>query len=366
MGLHWTDILLVFIPFTFILNFMGADSTIIFISSILAILPIAAKMGEATEELARIFGGQIGGLLNATFGNAAELIIALIAISKGLEDLVKASLAGAIIGNLLFVFGASIFISGLKYKEQKFSSSLAGLNSTMLLIAFMSMMIPSMFHFVPTEHRGNDELLLSLGVSILLIGLYLLSMIFSLKTHNYLFRGKETETGSPGNPERLHGKQEAEEKPKWSRNVAIGILLLSTAFLALISEIFVAQVEKVALNFGLSELFIGAVIVAIVGNAAEHLAAIFFALKNDVDLAIGVTIGSSLQVAMFVAPIAVIAGFLMHKPMDLVFTPFEIIAVFASVLIINEISTDGKCNWFEGAQLLVMYLIIAALFFFVR
>jgi Ca2+:H+ antiporter len=328
---------------------MGADSTVLFATSLLAILPLAAKMGEATEELAKIYGGHVGGLLNATFGNAAELIIALLAISRGLTDLVKASLSGAIIGNLLFVFGLSIFFSGLKYKEQKISTSLAGMNSTMLLIAFMSMMIPSLFHFVPTEHRGNDELNLSLAVAVLLISVYLLSMVFSLKTHSYLFRSKEKE-----------------EKPKWNRNFAIAVLAVSTLCLCLVSEVFVGQVEHVAKNFGLTELFIGGIIVAIVGNAAEHLAAVFFALKNKVDMSANVTIGSSLQVAMFVAPLAVLAGFVMGKPMDLVFTPFEMIAVFASVLIVNEITTDGKCNWFEGAQLVMMYAIIAVLFYFVR
>ncbi len=343
------DILLIFIPITLVLNFVGADSTVIFVSSLLAILPLAAKMGEATEELAKIYGGQIGGLLNATFGNAAELIIALLAINKGLIELVKASIAGSIIGNLLFVFGLSLFFGGLKFKEQKFSTHLAGMNSTMLLIAFMSIMIPSLFHFVPAEHRNEDEHILSLCVSILMISIYTLSMVFSLKTHQYLFRTKEDG-----------------EKAQWSRNFAIGVLVVSTILLGIISEVFVGQIEHVAENFGLTELFIGAIIVAVVGNAAEHLAAVFFALKNDLDLSVNVTVGSSLQIAMFVAPLTVIAGTLMGKGMDLVFTPFEVIAVFASVLIVNEISTDGRCNWFEGAQLVIMYLIIAVLFFFVR
>ncbi|VVC04076.1 Sodium/calcium exchanger protein [Candidatus Bilamarchaeum dharawalense] len=344
------DLLLIFVPITLVLNFVGADSTVLFASSLFAILPLAAKMGEATEELAKIYGGQIGGLLNATFGNAAELIIALLAINRGLVDLVKASLAGSIIGNLLFVFGLSILLGGFRFKEQKFSAPLAGLNSTMLLIAFMSIMIPSLFHFVPLEHRGNDEVFLSTSVSVLLIVLYLLSMVFSLKTHNYLFR---TKVGH-------------EEKAKWSRNFAIGVLGVSTIVLALISEVFVGQIEHVALSLGLTELFIGAIVVALIGNAAEHLAAVSFALKNELDLSINVTVGSSLQIAMFVAPVAVIASIFMGKTMDLVFTPFEVIAVFASVLIVNEISSDGRCNWFEGAQLVIMYLIIAVLFFFVR
>jgi Ca2+:H+ antiporter len=350
--MRFMDVLLIFVPVTLILAYSGFEnSTVLFICALLAILPLAAKMGEATEELAKIFGGQIGGLLNATFGNAAELIIALLAVNRGLIDLVKASLAGSIIGNLLFVFGLSVFLGGLKFKEQKFSPHLAGLNSTMLLIAFMSIMIPSLFHFVPVEHRGDDERVLSLSVSILIILLYILSMVFSLRTHQYLFRAKE-------------GGHE--EKAKWTRNKAVAILAVSTAILGLVSEVFVGQIEHVAHDFDLTELFIGAIIVAVVGNAAEHLAAVFFALKNDLDLSMNVTVGSSLQIALFVAPVTVLAGVLMGQPMDLVFTPFEMIAVFASVLIVNEISTDGRCNWFEGAQLVIMYLIIAVLFYFVR
>ncbi len=344
------DLMLIFIPITIALDLLGAGSTVLFVSSLLAILPLAAKMGEATEELAKIFGGHIGGLLNATFGNAAELIIALLAVNRGLIDLVKASLAGSIIGNLLFVFGLSVFIGGMKFKEQKFSSNLSAMNSTMLLIAFMSIMIPSLFHFVPTEHRGDDENLLSLAVSVLLIVLYILSMVFSLKTHEYLFRAKEAH----------------EEKPKWSRDKSIAILAVSTVVLGFISEIFVGQIESVAASFGLTELFIGAIIVAVVGNAAEHIASVFFALKNDLELSMNVTVGSSLQIALFVAPLTVLAGSLMGKGMNLVFTPFEVIAVFASVLIVNEISTDARCNWFEGAQLVIMYLVIAVLFYFVR
>ena len=343
------DILLVFIVITLVLNYIGADSTIIFISSLLAILPLAAKMGEATEELAKIYGGHIGGLLNATFGNAAEMIIVLLAINKGLIELVKASLTGSIIGNLLFVFGVSLFFGGLKFKEQKISKDLSGMNSTMLLIAFMSIMIPSLFHFVPAEHRGNDEQMLSIGVSILLISTYLLSMLFSLKTHSYLFRTKEEH-----------------EKPKWSRNRAILILALSTLFLGAVSEVFVGQIEHVSKNFGITELFMGAIIVALVGNAAEHMSAVFFALKNKLELSVNVTVGSSLQIAMFVAPVSVLVATVLGQPMDLVFSPYEVIAVFAGVLIVNEIVTDGKCNWFEGAQLVIMYLIIAVLFYVVR
>ncbi len=345
------DFLLVFVPVTLALEFTGFhDPLILFVCAILGILPLASKMGEATEELAKHFGGHVGGLLNATFGNAAELIIALLAINKGLLDLVKASITGSIIGNLLFVLGISILVAGFKYKEQKISSALAGLNSTMLLIAVISMMIPSIFHLFPETHNLSDEVNLSLIISVLLILVYAASLLFSLKTHNHLFINQD----------------EHHEKPHMSKRDAAILLGIATALLAVLAEVLVAQVEAVGHTVGLSEIFIGAVVVAVVGNAAEHLAAIFFALKNEVDVAINITVGSSLQIALFVAPVVVIVGELMGKPMDLVFTPFEAITMFASVLVVNEITNDTKVNWFEGVQLLVLYIIIAALFFFIK
>jgi len=322
----------------------------LFISSIMALIPLAAKMGEATEELAKHYGGHIGGLLNATFGNAAELIIALIAISNGLIELVKASITGSIIGNLLFVLGASLFVGGLKYKEQKFSSVISNTNATMLLIAFLSLMIPSLFDIFP-EHTLSKEINLSLIIAVLLIIVYISSLIFSLKTHKYLFAQK---------------KEKKEEIPTMSKRDGILTLIISTILLGLMSEVLVGQVEIVASQFGLGEIFIGAVVVAIVGNVAEHLSSMNFAIRNKMDIAMNITVGSSLQIALFVAPILVIVGVLVFgQPMDFVFSPFEIIAVFSSVIVVNEISNDGKSNWFEGLQLLVMYLIIAALFYFI-
>ena len=348
MNMELLDVLLIFVPIVIVLGLIGADPTILFVTSLFAILALAAKTGEATEELALRYGGHIGGLLNITFGNAAELIIALLAINAGLIDLVKASLTGSIIGNLLFVFGLSMFFGGLRHKEQKFSEPLAGLNSTMLLIAFVSLMTPSLFHFIEAG-QPQDEATLSLAIAILLLAIYLLSLAFSLKTHSYLF------TFDP-----------AGEKPEWGRNFSLAVLLGSTALLFLVGGIFVNQVPVVAKSIGMTEFFIGAVIIALVGNAAEHIAAIFFALKNRIDMSVNVTVGSSLQVAMFIAPIAVIASALMGRNMNLIFTPFEVLAVFAGVIIVNEITTDGKCNWFEGAQLAIMYVIIAVLFFFIK
>jgi Ca2+:H+ antiporter len=262
----------------------------------------------------------------------------LLALNKGLIEMVKASIAGSIIGNLLFVMGVSLLLGGFKYKEQKISSQVAGMNSTMLLIACLSIMLPSMFLLIPgyqwTQQQKDNGFLI---FALLIMSVYIMSLIFSLKTHRYLFK-RDPQT---------------REKPKWSRNYALGVLFVS--MLALVC----------ARSVGLSEMFIGAVIVALMGNVAEQIGSIFFALKNDLDVTVSVAVGSSLQIALFVAPLAILLTmFIGHKQMDLVFSPFEIFGVFASVWIINEIVTDGQCNWFEGAQLIVMYILIASLFLF--
>lgn len=343
--------LLIALPLLVGAELLSAPSTVIFLLALVSIVALASVMGHATEELACHFGSTAGGFLNATFGNAAEFIIAFAAINAGLFSLVKASLTGAIIGNILFVLGASILFGGAKYKEQKFNANQAGLNSTMLLIAVASLMIPSAFYLFRGAGSGHDLTLeteeISLLVSAVLIALYALSLVFSFFTHSYLF------------------KSESAGKPTTSRNSALLKLLLATLALAYASEIFTGQVEHIASSFGFTEVFMGAVVVAIVGNAAEHLSAVTAAQKGDMDLALSITVGSSIQIALFVAPLLVIISFLVGTPMNLVFTLFELIALFASVLIVNEISSDGVTNWFEGAQLVGMYAIIAVLFFFV-
>lgn len=341
------DAVLVFVPLALILAYTGADPTLLFTVSLFAILALAAKIGKATEELALRYGGHIGGVLNITFGNAAEIIIAILAINAGLIDLVKASLTGSIIGNLLFVFGLSMLFGGLRHREQRISEPLSGVNSTMLLIAFVSMMTPSLFHFIGGQAQADASL--SLSIAALLLAIYLLSLAFSLKTHSYLF------SFDPG-----------QDKPEWGRDFSIAVMLGCTALLVLVGGVFVGQVGAFSKTMGITPFFIGAVIIALIGNAAEHIAAIFFALKNDIDRSVNMAVGSSLQVAMFIAPLAMIFAFLTGKAMDLVFTPFEVLAVFGGVIIVNEITTDGKCNWFEGAQLAAMYVVIAVLFFFVK
>ncbi len=339
-------------PILLAAQLLAAPGIILFVLSIIAIIALAAQMGRSTEELAGHFGSTLGGFFNATFGNAAEFIIAIVAINAGLFDLVKASLTGSIIGNILFVMGASFFVGGLRYREQSFDVKQAGLNSTMLLIAVASMLVPSAFFFFAQSTPGHDIGVeteqLSLFVAVLMISLYVLSLVFSFHTHAYLFR------------KRLH------EAPKGRADHAILVLLLSTVALALASEIFTHQLTGVAAQFNLSQIFMGAVVVALVGNAAEHMSALSAAKKNDLDLALAITIGSSIQIALLVAPLLVLVSyFILGTPLNLVFSLFEILAVFAAVLIVNEISSDGQTNWFEGAQLMAMYMILAGLFFFV-
>src|SRR3989338_1828138 len=349
--LELLELALISFPLMLASHFLGAPPLLSFALAIISIIALASKMGQATEDLAHHFGSNMGGFLNATFGNAAEFIIAIIAIRAGLLELVKASLTGSIIGNMLFVIGASFLMGGFKFREQRFNIRAAGLNSTMLLIGVSSMMVPSAFFFfagnIPGHNIPFEAEELSLFVSILLVALYLLSLLFSFHTHSYLFR-----TSTKG-------------EAKMSRNFALFLLLLVTACLAVTSEIFTQHVEAATASLGFSELFMGAIVIALVGNAAEHMSAVKAAQKNDIDLALSITVGSSIQIAIFIAPMLVLVSYLMGTPMDLVFTLFELLAVFCAVLIVNEISSDGICNWFEGAQLLVMYLILAGLFFFI-
>ena len=350
------DVLLIFIPISAFLYLGAFPPLYIFASSVLALIALSAKLGEATEEIAKHVGENVGAMLNATFGNATELIIALIAIKEGLFEVVKASITGSIIGNMLFVLGASLLLGGIKYKQMKFNSHAAGMNASMLLIAVFALMIPSIFFNVggmigangitTPIHKENLEAL-SIGISVLVILVYLLSLVFSFKTHSYLFRTKE----------------EAGVEKKWSKEVSVAVLVIATVLIAGMAEIFISSIEPIIHEFNLPEIFVGAIIIAIVGNAAEHMTAVTFALKNKIDMSISITVGSSIQIAMFIAPLLVLVSAWIGKPMDLAFNIFEVLAVFGSVLVVNELTSDGETNWFEGAQLLVVYLILAVMFF---
>ena len=362
------DWLLIFIPVAIALRFIPAfeNPTALFIASCLAIIPLAGWMGKATEHLADHLGQGIGGLLNATFGNAAELIIALFALSKGLEGVVKASITGSIIGNLLLVLGFSIVAGGAKFKTQMFDRTAAGASATALTLAGIALLIPTIFHLVsdnvPVAQGGwtpAKEQNLSLAIAIVLILTYVGTLVFSLVTHKELFAGEAMQ----GCAQEV-GREEEESGEHWSKGKSILVLLIATAFVALISEFLVGAVEAARGALGLTEVFVGVIVVAIIGNAAEHSSAVLMAMRNKMDLSLGIALGSSLQIALFVAPVLIFASYLFGKPMSLEFAIPEVVAVFAAILIVQQICSDGESNWVEGLQLLSVYAILGILFYF--
>lgn len=344
--------LLVFVPAAIALEFLlPAAHTWIFICSGLAIVPLAGMLGEATEQLAARTSQGIGSLLNATFGNAAELIIALVAIQQGLYAVVKASLTGSIIGNILLVLGASLLAGGLKFDTLRFNATGARAQATSLTLAAIAFVVPTAFHFMATAPSRVDQHSLSLEISIVLLVCYAMHLLFSLRTHKELFAGEDEE---------LEAREEA-----WSLKRAILTLGGVTAVLAWMSEILVGSVEPAARSFGMTPVFTGVVVVAIIGNAAEHSTAVMMAMKNRMELSLGIAIGSSIQMALFVAPLLVLLSRIIGPhPMDLVLTPAEALAIVAAVLITGQIASDGESNWLEGVQLLAVYLILALVFYF--
>jgi Ca2+:H+ antiporter len=354
MKLSWGKlsfyILLAFAPLSLILSLVGASSTFVFLSSILAIIPFAKLIGEATGELEKTSGPATGSLLNASFGNAAELIIAISAIRAGLVDLVKASITGSILGNTLLIFGMSMFFGNLKHKDQGFNRDMAGLQASMLFIALLGLALPTIFF--ETTGEVLETQFLSDAVALLLITVYVLSLIFTLSSHKHLFSIVHA------------GDAQHSPAPAWSRRKAVLVLLLSMGVVAVISEVMVSSVGNAASRMQLSEMFVGAVIVAVIGNAAEHSSAITFALQNRLDMSIGIAANSSTQIALFVVPLLVFAGLVQGNPITLVFSVFELIAIFFAAAILNLIGADGRSNWFEGVQLISVYLLLATAFFF--
>lgn len=362
------DWLLIFVPIAIALRFVPAleNPTALFICSCLAIIPLAGVMGKATEHLAEHLGQGIGGLLNATFGNAAELIIALFALSKGLDGVVKASITGSIIGNLLLVLGLSLIAGGAKFKIQKFDRTAASTSSTALTLAAIALLIPTIFHLVaaqvPVAAGGWTPLKeqnLSLAIAIVLIITYGFTLFFSLVTHKELFGGEAMQ----GCAQEV-GHEEEASGDHWSKGKSILVLLIATAFVALISEFLVGAVEAARGALGFTEVFVGVIVVAIIGNAAEHSSAVLMAMRDKMDLTLGIALGSSLQIALFVAPVLIFASYLFGKPVNLEFTVPEVVAVIASILIVQQICSDGESNWVEGVQLLSVYAILGILFYF--
>ncbi len=346
--------LLVFLPVVLALEFSHSQAHVaIFVCSCLAIVPLAGWLGKATEHLAERTSEGVGGLLNATFGNAAELIIALVALRKGYYGIVKASLTGSILGNILLVMGAACLAGGLKHKNLNFNAAGARMMSTMLTLAAVALVMPAAFHYLvhPIAKVERD---LSLEIAVVLLICYGLSLLFSLHTHKQLFVGAAAEAAKVGDV----GHAE------WSLGKALGVLGLSTALIAWVSEILVGSIAEAAHSFGMTSLFVGVIVVAIIGNAAEHSTAILVARKNRMDLALGIAIGSSIQIALFVAPVLVLASYwLGPAPMDLVFSPAEVIAIVIAVAITSQVASDGESHWLEGVQLLAVYLILALIFF---
>jgi Ca2+:H+ antiporter len=357
----WSAYLLPFIPIAVALEVAHADPVIVFAASALGVIPTASLMGTATEQLAARSGPGIGGLLNVTFGNAPELIIALFALGAGLHEVVKASIIGSILGNILLVMGAAMLVGGLKRERQYFDRTAASVQSIMLLLAVAALVMPAVFELIEGTGLPNpgDERVkydstveqLSFAVAIVLILTYVSGLVFSLRTHRELF-----------NP--VHDEQEHEGEP-WTVRRAVIALAIAGALVGLMSEILVGSISEASESIGLSEFFVGVIVVATVGNAAEHWVAVLVASKDKMDLAVNIAIGSSAQIALFVGPLLVLCSFVLGPhPMALVFNGFELGAVILAAVIANQVTQEGESTWFEGLQLLAVYLVFGLAFYF--
>jgi Ca2+:H+ antiporter len=322
---------------------------VVFLTAAAAILPLAGLIGRSTDDLAKRAGPRVGGLLNATFGNVTELIIAIFLILDDELDVVKASLTGSILGNLLLVLGISFLVGGLRHQEQRYNAQAAGVHSTSLALAVTGLMMPALFVLTTGSHDFLVREVVSGTVAAVLMALYVAALLFTQVTHEHLFRS----------PSR-------EEHPEWSTRKAVWLLVAATALVALESELLVGALEPALKDLGLSKFFVGLILVPIIGNAAEHSSAVMFALRDKVDVTLEIAIGSSTQIALFVAPALVFISLAVGHPMDFVFSTFEVAAVGLSTFIVALISLDGRSNWLEGAQLTGAYVIMAISFFFVK
>jgi Ca2+:H+ antiporter len=342
--MKYISILLIFVPVSIVASLLGWDQRIVFFASALGIVPLAWILGKGTEELAARTGPRVGGLLNATLGNAAELIITIFAIREGLLELVKASITGSILGNILLVLGLSVLLGGLRSGVQRFDRTEAGLNATTMTLAVIALLIPSIFgHAIEVKNHEAVEWL-SLGVAGVMIVIYVLSVGYSFVT---------------GGRGRMEGEHTL---ATWSVRKALVYLLVATVFVAWLSEILVSAVEPVVESLGITEFFLGVIIIPLVGNVAEHLVAVQAAWKNEMDLSLAISVGSSMQIALFVAPLLVFLSLALGNHLTLIFNQFELLALGAAVIIASLISLDGESNWLEGAQLLAVYVILAFAF----
>lgn len=349
--MRYPDLLLLGIPVALWAEY-AADPhqpLIAFVASALAVLRLANWMGHATEQVAIHSGPRLGGFLNGTFGNAAELIIVILAVQKGLFEVVKASVTGSIIGNALLVLGAAALAGGLKHPQQQFNRNLARFNASLMFITVTALVVPAIFHLSRPAITDVGLTNLSLIAAILLLGIYAASLLFSFKTHAHLF----------------HTAGGHSEHAEWSKGKAYTILGLSTVAVVVMSETLVGAIEPVIHQLGWSELFVGVVVVALVGNAAEHSTAIVMAMKGQMDVAVEIAVGSTTQIAMLVAPVAVLVSWLFGTPMSLEFIPAELVSILIAVLTVNQITRDGETNWLEGLLLLGAYAIMATAFYFI-
>ena len=357
--------LLLFVPLAAIAHQFHWSGVAVFACAALAIVPLAGAMGEATEALARRFGAGVGGLLNATFGNAAELVIALAALRRGLDDIVKASLTGSILGNSLLVLGVALFAGGLRRERQTFDRAAASMGSTLLALAAIGLVVPALFNVVASSaversaitaaQEALRERDLSLEIAVVLFIVYLLSLVFSLGTHRHLYAGESGTRGHDGDGNATRG-------PAWR---PVLMLLGTTLLVAWMSELLVGAVEETSQTLGLTPVFVGVIVVATIGNAAEHSTAVWMAMRNQMDLTLNIAIGSSIQIALFVAPLLVFVSYFMGRaPMDLRFTPFEVVSVAIAVAAVNLVAQDGESNWLEGALLVAVYVILGLAFYF--
>jgi Ca2+:H+ antiporter len=348
-GPVWRRVLLAAVPAALIANAMHLSPVVVFTLACLGVLPLAGFMGDATEHLSARSGPTVGGLLNATFGNAAELIIAIVALQAGLIDLVKASIAGSILGNLLLIMGLSLLAGGVGRSELKFNRTAVGLSAGMMIAAVVGLVFPALFHATHPDPSALTELRLSEGVAVVLMIVYGFSLLFTLKTHRWLIGGDAH--GMPG--------------PIWTPLRAVVVLGIATAGVAVMSEVLVHAAEAVTVQVGVTETFLGLIIIPLIGNAAEHATAVVVARKGKMDLALQIAYGSSTQIALLVGPLLVFIGLFMGKDMNLVFTPFEVMAVGLATIVASLGTADGESHWFEGVQLLAVYILFAIAAFFV-
>jgi Ca2+:H+ antiporter len=393
LSLDW---LLVFLPVAIVLEVAHgwyhaswASPTAVFVCSAIAIIPAAGWMGRATEHLAERLGEGVGGLLNATFGNAAEMIIAFMALLEAsrrpelrdsMHAIVKASLTGSIIGNILLVQGLALLVGGLRHRLQTFNITAARTGATLLLLSTTAIMLPAVFHSVVPD--GGQLRDLSFEISVILLAVYALSLLFTLRTHKHLYVGQEqiegrTEPLATHEPTiaagaarpssgagRAHQSGDHDARTaNWSIGRSVTVLLIATAVVALVAEFMIGSVDEASKAIGLTELFVGVIVVAIVGNAAEHSTAVLMAWRNRMDLSLSIAIGSSIQIALLVAPLLVLISAMMGAPMDLLFTMPEVVAIAIAVLVTNQIAGDGRSHWLEGAMLLTVYVFLGMLFF---